>query len=502
MGRSQKKKKGRPISSSQKAKVNHEKNDKKEEEEGIENLLSLMSFKNVTGDVASSSSSFEFSSNNSNSDDIWTTSSSSNSSDMFWEPDVVIQTRGKGFGGGNNNNNNNKNKQKRVVASAGSVANVIDKGYVRDSPVNWHGSKKFGGYEKMKGVNKEEAEQFLCSMLGDDCEISMAVVRDVLCQCGYDVEKASDVLLDLSASSPNQLNDGHYGDYSQISEDSRNFSESDDSGEDNLAKYQVMCCTFESEHNIHHTMLFMSDSTFNLSEEEVQQILQSSGYDRRGYLEVLVGPKKHCKSQSTSTETSLPQTVLESLFSIPKRSEHEPDGMNWKNVVKKMESFGPRAKLCAEPLQNTEYVKTAVAATAYSNGQRSYASYLSEQGKVHNKVACVADEKASQEIFEVRNKEIQNTVTIDLHGQHVKQAIRLLKVHLLLFTTYVPSVQILRVITGCGTHGVGKGKLKQSVISLVEKGGIKWTEENKGIVLINLDGQKSFIFEESEDESE
>lgn len=26
-----------------------------------------------------------------------------------------------------------------------------------------------------------------------------------------------------------------------------------------------------------------------------------------------------------------------------------------------------------------------------------------------------------------------------------------------------PAVQILRVITGCGTHGVGKSKLKQSV---------------------------------------
>ncbi|KAF9599118.1 hypothetical protein IFM89_035397, partial [Coptis chinensis] len=96
---------------------------------------------------------------------------------------------------------------------------------------------------------------------------------------------------------------------------------------------------------------------------------------------------------------------------------------------------------------------------------------LLDQGKVHNKVACVADEKASQEIFEVRLVSLKETV------------------------------QILRVITGCGTHGVGKGKLKQSVISLVEKGGIKWTEENKGIVLINLDGQKSFIFEESEDES-
>ncbi|KAF9621940.1 hypothetical protein IFM89_029160 [Coptis chinensis] len=61
--------------------------------------------------------------------------------------------------------------------------------------------------------NEEEAEQFLCSMLGDDCDLSMVVVRDVLCQCGYDVDTALDVLLDLSSStssSHNQLNDGYY----------------------------------------------------------------------------------------------------------------------------------------------------------------------------------------------------------------------------------------------------------------------------------------------------
>lgn len=35
-----------------------------------------------------------------------------------------------------------------------------------------------------------------------------------------------------------------------------------------------------------------------------------------------------------------------------------------------------------------------------------------------------------------RNKDIENVITIDLHGQHVKQAMRLLKLHLL-FGTYV-----------------------------------------------------------------
>lgn len=36
-----------------------------------------------------------------------------------------------------------------------------------------------------------------------------------------------------------------------------------------------------------------------------------------------------------------------------------------------------------------------------------------------------------------RNKDFENVITIDLHGQHVKQAMRLFKLHLL-FGTYVP----------------------------------------------------------------
>lgn len=50
-------------------------------------------------------------------------------------------------------------------------------------------------------TTKEDAEQFLCSMFGDESEISLGVVKDVLGQCGYEVEKALDALLELSSSS-------------------------------------------------------------------------------------------------------------------------------------------------------------------------------------------------------------------------------------------------------------------------------------------------------------
>lgn len=101
--------------------------------------------------------------------------SSSASRDGFLEGNLVNR---KGFRGGN--------KQKRVLAVTGTVSTVLGKEYVKASPRrDSMKAKDFGNGV----VEKEEAEQFLCSMLGNDCELSMGVVRDVLCQCGYDVEK-------------------------------------------------------------------------------------------------------------------------------------------------------------------------------------------------------------------------------------------------------------------------------------------------------------------------
>ncbi|XP_026426560.1 SMR domain-containing protein At5g58720-like isoform X3 [Papaver somniferum] len=118
---------------------------------------------------------------------------------MFWESDIqrTHDSSGMGFV---------DCKAKRVVATAGTVSGVIGKDYVRSSPLDKERGRGGGGgggeqhYNSPKwkntcmvngvSVGNEEAEQFLFSMLGDGCDLSMAVVRDVFCQCGYDVEKA------------------------------------------------------------------------------------------------------------------------------------------------------------------------------------------------------------------------------------------------------------------------------------------------------------------------
>ncbi|XVF68997.1 hypothetical protein PTKIN_Ptkin11bG0045800 [Pterospermum kingtungense] len=403
-------------------------------------------------------------------------SSSSGSSGSDFAETGCVQNLNSGMGrcrGGK--------QKKRVVAATGTVSTVIGKEYVRASPRRDAVAAGAAAAAGRAMLAKEDAEQFLCSMLGNECELSMAVVRDVLCQCGYNVEKALDALLDLSASS-----------YEQSKNCNENLNNRQDTG------FLIECADNLTDR--------ASDCISNSSESELQDSIWSVG-------------------NSSSNMSDLPQEVLDSLFNIPKSSEQEPSTMNWRNVVKKMQSLRPVIDVCpssvGEPQQDIyakgdeyhEFRKNArehwdsmgsyyqKAVTAYSKGKSEYAAYLSDQGKIQTKLAREADERASQDIFKARNKVFENVITMDLHGQHVKQAMKLLKVHLLL-GIHVPSVQALRVITGCGTHGMGKSKVKQSVINLLENEGIQWREENRGTVLVKLDGYKEFSFLDSDTDLE
>ncbi|CAK9314568.1 unnamed protein product [Citrullus colocynthis] len=431
-------------------------------------------------------------------DDLTTTSSSSSSaiaascSSSYSSEDVLDY---KGYMG---------KKQKRVVAATGTISTVLGKDYVRSS-LKRDSRNKFMEFDHGK-FSQQEAEQFLCSMLGDDCELSMAVVRDVLCQCGYDVKKALDILLDLAAPSSKQFENG------RDSCNDANFQQ--DLGS-------------PIEH-IENSIDRASDSTSYSSESEFQESIWSFAAvcrpKNRNDMKVLAGSEVQKPQPSRSIESDLPQTLLETLFNISRSPEYEPSTMNWRSMVKKMQSFRPaidvNASSCVQDINNNKakddyqfyrenanqhwdsvksYYQKATA--AYTKGERNYASYLSEQGRAQTRLAHKADDQASRNIFLARNREIENVITIDLHGQHVKQAMRLLKMHLL-FGSYVSSIQSLRVITGCGSHGVGKSKLKTSVIKLLEDQGMEWSEENRGTILIKLSGYREFNFLDSHSDTE
>ncbi|KAJ4911082.1 smr (Small MutS Related) domain-containing protein [Raphanus sativus] len=397
---------------------------------------------------------------------------------------------------------NKGSKQSRVIAATGMVSSVIAKDYLKPNPVNK--KKEFPLAERSselcgkgkKAGDREKAEQFLSSMLGDDCELSMAVVRDVLCQCGYDVDMALNVLLDMSSSSTDDSLSG------RCSGIGLSDSPTETSFDIDTSESEPSFWGGYSQRDYSKALMSSADPFATRQESSADPFATSQG----------------------SSEPCDPQKVLESLFNVPRSLKHEPKAMNWRNVAKKMQSLGidgssssgegSQPDTLAKDDGYHELRKGATdqwnvtksyyqkAAEAYSKGGRAHAAYLSEKGRAASKLAQRADERASKDIFVARNKGIENVITIDLHGQHVKQAMKLLKMHLLL-GSYVPSVQTLRVITGCGSHGFGKSKVKQSVTNLLERERVRYYEENKGTLLIKLEGcSREFSFLDTESDSE
>ncbi|XP_019167695.1 PREDICTED: SMR domain-containing protein At5g58720 isoform X1 [Ipomoea nil] len=386
-----------------------------------------------------------------------------------------------------------KSKMKKVVASAGTVSSLLGKDYMMSVPKK--SSSRLKGCSNGEFFSKEDAEQFLCSMLGDECQLSLAVVSDVFCQCGYDIHKALNILLELSASSNEQPKDNRV--------DAPLHTELNDNFTDKAY-----------------------DSSSLSSESDFPDSIWNTGNSYRNRLKFNAGIDEHSSPTPKISESQLTEDVLKSLFNMPtpKSAEHEPNTMNWRNVVTKMASFRPKPESSPgksvadlyDPAKGDDYEVFRQASkshwesmkfyyqkatSAFTNGERGYAAYLSEQGSSQIRKAQEADKKASLDIFDARNKSIENVITIDLHGQHVKQAMEFLKLHLL-FGAYVRSVRSFKVITGCGSHGVGKSKLKTSVINLLDKEGIEWREENRGALLIKLHGQTNFSFVDSDSDSD
>lgn len=73
-----------------------------------------------------------------------------------------------------------KSKMKKAVASAGTVSTVLGKDYVSSTPKK--NSSRLKGFNVESYSSKEDMEQFLCSMLGEESQLSFSVVRDVLCK--------------------------------------------------------------------------------------------------------------------------------------------------------------------------------------------------------------------------------------------------------------------------------------------------------------------------------
>lgn len=126
---------------------------------------------------------------------------------------------------------------------------------------------------------------------------------------------------------------------------------------------------------------------------------------------------------------------------------------------------------------------------AYQKGDGAGAKALSEEGKKHAAQMEKYNRQASDYIF--RENNAVNRVaadTIDLHGQFVEEAERIL-------TDRIRAAQSsgqnhLHVIVGRGNHSVNHvQKIKPAVEQLCREMGLQYaTEENEGRIYVNLQG--------------
>ncbi|XP_004301204.1 PREDICTED: uncharacterized protein LOC101302946 [Fragaria vesca subsp. vesca] len=181
-------------------------------------------------------------------------------------------------------------------------------------------------------------------MLGDESELNLGVVRDVLSLCGYEVERALDALLELSSS----------------------------------------------------------------SSSETWYCVGLLGDTDQSYAEVLAGSTSGAHRSSSSDDLSkiVLESLFNKSNKRSRPDKEEPRTMNsWKKSAKKVQDSSESKLVVARGGEYDAYRGAAKqhwdsvtsdyqkAANAYSNGSRAYAGYLSEQAKVKAKLAREADEK-------------------------------------------------------------------------------------------------------------
>ncbi|KAL5994494.1 hypothetical protein ACLOJK_024546 [Asimina triloba] len=126
---------------------------------------------------------------------------------------------------------------------------------------------------------------------------------------------------------------------------------------------------------------------------------------------------------------------------------------------------------------------------AFLEGNRALANYFIGEANIYHEKAREADEKSAGVLLETSKKKgATDFITIDVHEYRSKDAKKELKRHLK-FLSGINNVRFLKVILESSDEDITKSTRKRTVLKLLEKESIKWTEEegSPGTILIRLD---------------
>ncbi|XP_068645461.1 putative nuclear RNA export factor SDE5 [Aristolochia californica] len=375
-------------------------------------------------------------------------------------------------------------KPRKVSASVGTVSNVIGKGYCSSTASENHSykAKKIVKLEvrspstenlvsdaaesdflpRNKPQNNKDIEDFLYKMLGDGFQLERDVIQDVLRCCGYDARKGMEKLLRMSSAKSNKTDDDlskSAGSHSIVLQN----AQSQNSGGR---------CRDEITREPPSIKNKYSDSAMDILNAWYKPIvIPNDDSPEETYKLSRIRQASHKIVSGHPDDTGSTSKILE--LQVEGAEEVKEDKYDTLRKASKVNWDAMKA-----------YYEAAV--DAFVNGEQDRVDYLIEQGKHFNEKAREADDKSAGKIHEIRSANASTVVSLDLHEQQTREAICLLKLQLSSFSG-IPSIHFLKIIVDSGHDTITKGARRRLVIKLLEKQGIKWSEENAGTIKIKVD---------------
>ncbi|XP_019183224.1 PREDICTED: putative nuclear RNA export factor SDE5 [Ipomoea nil] len=322
-----------------------------------------------------------------------------------------------------------------------------------------------------------DVEEFLFKMLGDGFSLNMSTIHNVVGQCGFDVNKSMESLIDLSAATLEKSDD-------IVSIDSEEFPNLKSNSSRDSAESSKRTKTNNTAAD--ELQLQKMKRKNELQKEILQSLFSHPGrYDD----EVVARPSKESRRSRFVVDKPLELPEIEHRTVIIRPHVTQ---MNDDDDDDNEESYEVLREAVKEHWTTMkEYYKAAIEAFVKEDRVRAYR--LLEEGNFFMKKAREADEKSAQKLLQPRYK--CEELSFDVHHFAPKDAIDFLKGQ---FNTYVglplPPFQCFRVIVGVNDDDATNGPRKRLVAKYFDKRSIPWTEEENGKVLVikveDIDRQK------------
>ncbi|CAN0892439.1 Endonuclease MutS2 [Linum grandiflorum] len=421
-------------------------------------------------------------------------------------------------------------KKKGRAVSAGSVSSFLGKDYVvKSRPVvngssvamkplkldanEWlvpdDGEQNVKQSRSVNGSMQENMVEFLFNMLGNGSKMEREVIRDVLDECGYDMQAGMEKLINLSDITA-ERND------KRLREATEKLSKASLNNEGPRQGLNQ------------HPNCSESDSAWQKRNDLQKEVLAALFTAERDEEEPPRRIVRHPRRAVSSSEVVC-QPLREVMVSkaIEARALAAVD--NAKSEAAEVEDEYQRLRRIVVESRATmkEYFRSSI--EAFTKEEYEKAERLMEKGKFFSMKAQQADDESNSKLFETKYAETEDQVPLNLHEHDPKEAIRFLKLHLsnlsgiscafallisLLKCVQLPhyqscflfflasAIKYLKIVVETNEEDTSKGKRKRTVKKFLERESLGYTEDEgrPGIIMVqvdNLDRSKLSFYEQN-----